>query len=225
LVGRGRNFREKEAVTERQAKPRSLVHFKKTDQAHFSLGVRAYGYGHKDRAAVKLLSLILGGSMSSRLFISLRERLGLAYYVRTETETYTDTGYVTTRAGVPVDKLDQAVGVVLKEYQAVKEKAVGAAELKRTKEMLNGRSAIQFEASDNLANYYGRQIAMTEAVRRATGRKISLDTPEKYLSEIKAVTSADLRRVAREIFTDNKLNLAVIGPYHDGKSFEKILSI
>lgn len=228
LAGRGRDFRDKEPVKEAQTAPACLLHYKKTDQAHLCLGVRAYGYADKKRAALKLLSLILGGSMSSRLFIGLRERLGLAYYVRTDTESYTDAGYLATRAGVPVDKLEQAIGVILREYRALKNRSVSPAELRRAKDMLFGRMAIQFEASDSLANWYGRQAALLGAVMRVrpeARKELKIQTPEDYRRELKRVTAADIRSVAREIFKNEKLNLAVIGPYRDGRELEKLLKL
>jgi len=226
---RDKNFREKEKVREAQAKPQIKLHYKKTDQAHLALGVRTFGYDHKDRVILELLSLILGGSMSSRLFISLRERNGLAYYVRNEAEFHTDSGYLVTRAGVPVKKLAQAINIIQKEYADLKKHKVAPAELKRNQEMLKGRLIIHFEASDDLADWYGRQSAMLATIDRALNRKKSLDrqmiTPEHFIKAIEKVTAEDIQRVARDIFATNRLNLAIIGPFKKGKSFEKILKL
>ncbi|GAG01130.1 unnamed protein product, partial [marine sediment metagenome] len=166
---RGLNFKEKDAVRENQAKPQVKIHYKKTDQVHLSLGVRTFGYNHKDKLIAKLLSIILGGSMSSRLFINLRERHGLAYYVRTEVETYSDSGYLATRAGVPVNKAALAIKIILAEYKKLKKGQVLARELKRIKDLLAGRLAIQLEASDNLASWYGRQALLFNTIKRESG--------------------------------------------------------
>jgi predicted Zn-dependent peptidase len=202
------------------------INYKKTDQAHISLGVRAYGYDHKDKAIVKLISIILGGSMSSRLFISLRDKHGLAYYVRTESENYTDSGYLTTRAGVPVDKAAKAITIILGEYNNLKKNLVKPEELKRVKDLLAGRTALQLESSDNLANWYGRQAVLLNSIARSgQGKKQDkITSPEDYLKSINKITAADIKRVANEIFTDKNLNLAIIGPYENGKEFEKILT-
>lgn len=201
-------------VKEKQSQPELKMIYKKTDQAHLSLGVRAYPTGHPDEYILKLLSIILGGSMSSRLFISLREREGLAYYVRTNSEFYTDTGYLTTQAGVPTDKLDRAIKIILAEYKNLKKNLVGHTELKRIKDMIKGRLVIQLEASDNMANWYAKQVVMKEKII----------TPKKYLDIIEAISAADIKRVANDVFVENKLNLAIIGPDKETKKFQNSLT-
>jgi len=196
-------FQDKRPVVEEQTEPKTKTLYKKTDQAHLSLGVRAFPLGHRDEFALKVLSVILGGSMSSRLFTELRERRGLAYYVNTAGELYTDCGYLTTQAGVPVDKLPQAVEIILKEYGKLREKPVDEKELRRVKDMMKGRAVIQLEASDSVANWYAKQAILR-------GECFS---PEYYFKKISEVTARDIRRVAREIFVNKGLNLAVIGPY------------
>lgn len=199
---------------EKQIKPAHNFYYKKTDQAHLSLGVRTFPNNHKDENILKMIAVILGGSMSSRLFMNLRERNGLAYYVRTSPEFYSDSGYLTTNAGVPVDKLDKALKIIIREYNRMRTELISEEELKRAKDMVEGRVVIQFEASDNLANWYGRQVIMKEKIT----------TPKDYLTAIKKITSADIKRVANKIFANDRLNLAVIGPYKDGKKFEKTLT-
>ncbi len=223
---RGKNFAEKVAVVENQLRPAVKLHYKKSDQAHLSLGVRTFGYNHKDKLIAKMIAVILGGSMSSRLFINLRERQGLAYYVRTEAESYTDSGYLTARAGVPVAKIEKAIKIILNEYKKLTKILVAAEELKRSKDLIFGRSAIQFEASDNLANWYGRQAIMSGAIRRCNEKeKIMIASPEAYLKKIRSISALDIRRVAKDIFVNQGLNLAVIGPYRDEKKFEKFLKL
>ena len=224
---RGDNFREKDPVQEVQSRPQSLIHYKKTDQAHLSLGVRGFGYNHKDKAIFKILATILGGSMSSRLFINLRERAGLAYYVRTNAEVYTDVGYLTTRVGVPAGKLDQAIKIILADYRKAKRFLVGAKELRRAKDLLRGRIAIQFEASDNLANWYARQAVMADTLGRGKAgyKKTNPATPEEYIKTIDRITPEQIRRIARTIFVNKGLNFSVIGPYRDGKRFEEMIRL
>lgn len=202
-------------TTEKQDEQTMKVFFKKTDQAHLSLGVRAYPSEHEHEFAAKILSVILGGSMSSRLFINLRERNGLAYYVRTNAEFYSDSGYVTTQAGVPVDKIEKSIGIILAEYQKMKMKPVGAVELKRAKDMMRGRLIIQMESSDNVANWYARQETLGEKVM----------TPQEYLKRIDRVNAKEIQAVSREIFSNNKLNMAIIGPYEKSEKFARLLTI
>jgi predicted Zn-dependent peptidase len=220
--------RPKDRVKEIQAKPGTLIHFKQTDQAHMSLGVRAYPYAHKNELIAKVVASILGGSMSSRLFIQLRERLGLAYYVRTNLEFYSDTGYLTAQVGVPVDKIETAIKVILKEYQILKTEKVVKEELQRVKDMLTGRLAIVLESSDNVANWYAKQATMllTQAKdKHIKPAKVKVYDPEEYLRLLQKIKAEDIQRVAREIFTTSKLNLAVIGPYKSPIKFNNLLKI
>ena len=183
--------------------------YKKTDQAHLSLGVRTFSFNHPDELVVKLISIILGGTMSSRLFTELREKRGLAYYVRTNNEPYTDSGYLTTQAGVPINKLSEAIKIILSEYKKLGKKLISAEELNRVKQCLIGRTTLNLESSDSLANWYARQAILF----KEQNKKNKALTPEKYYNEIKKIGVKDIRRVAKEIFVNNKLNLAVIGPY------------
>ena len=225
FLGRGKNFHEKEKVQEVQTKPEMKIKYKKTDQAHISLGVRTFPKGHKDEAALKVLSIILGGSMSSRLFINLRERQGLAYYVHTGTEFYTDCGYITTGAGVPVAKVEQAVKTILNEYDKLKNDLVGEVEVQKIKDMLSGRVALQLESSDSVASWYGRQMIQNTAIKRIKKGKtdMKISNPEEYLKQIKAITPAKIKKVANDIFVNKGLNMALIGPYKDSKKFAGLL--
>lgn len=219
-------MKEKERVAEKQSKPACLVQYKKTDQANFSLGVRAFDYIHKDRLAAKMLAIVLGGSMSSRLFINLRERRGLAYYIHADNESYTDSGYFSVKAGVPVTKVEESVKIILAEMKKVKKFGVDKEELRRAKDLLKGRMAIQMEASDNVAEWYARQAAMMRTVvRENRKKKEELTAPEDFLAEVEKISLADLKRVAQEIFVTKNLNLAIIGPYKDGKVFESLLKL
>lgn len=216
-----KDYQNKTRVNDRQDKPSLNLHYKKTDQAHLSLGVRASAFARPDELIVKIISVMLGGTMSSRLFIELRERRGLAYYVRTHDEPYTDSGYLTTQAGVPIAKLDSAIEIILAEYKKLAERPVKAEELNRVKQCLIGRGALQLEASDAVANWYGRQAILLKEQGHAGG----ILTPEVFYARIKKISANDIRRVAKEIFVNNKLNLAVIGPYREKERFEKILKL
>lgn len=196
------SWKDKQKVKEKQLHPAVKTVFKNTDQINMALAVRTYPLGHKDELVMKLLSVILGGSMSSRLFISLRERSGLAYYVRTHSEHYTDSGYLSAQAGVPKDKAEAAIKIILEEYKRIAEEVVPAAELSRAKDLVSGRLLMQLEASDEIANWYGLQ-----AVTRN-----KLTDPEEIEKKLRKVTSADISRVAKSIMKQNNLNLALIGP-------------
>jgi len=195
-------WQNKEKVVERQSQPMIKTAFKDTDQINLALAVRTFPADHPQELALKLLKTILGGSMSSRLFISLRERSGLAYYVRTNAEHYSDCGYLNTQAGIPKDKVEEAIAIILKEYKLIATEEVTAEELARAKDLATGRLLMQLETSDELASWYGMQVI---------NRKKLID-PDEIIKRIRAVTAADILRVARLVMKDSNLNLALIGP-------------
>ena len=212
----------KDMVKESQKKPELLVHYKKTEQAHISLGVRAFPYGHPGQDKVKFISALLGGSMSSRLFLKLRERQGLAYYVRTSAEFYSDSGYLTTQAGVPVDKLEQAIAIILKEYREIAKRPAGTVEMRKIKDFIKGRITISLEASDNMANWYAKQAVLrTTQARDGRSTKNEFRSPEKFFKAFSAVDSGDILETAKKIFIPENINCAVIGPYRDDKQIRK----
>ncbi|MDD3711099.1 MAG: pitrilysin family protein [Patescibacteria group bacterium] len=209
------NYKNKSKVVEKQSKANYKIKTKKTDQMTLSLGFRTVPANHKDEVVLKLLSIILGGSMSSRLFIELRERRGLAYYVRANTEFYSDCGYLTVQAGVPKDKFEEAVTVILSEYQKLKNELVSAKELKRAKDLLTGKLIVSMEGSDDFSTWYGRQFPTRD----------KFSSPEETLKKFKKVSDQDIRRVAKNLFVNKSLNLAVIGDVKDDKKISSILKI
>ncbi|OGI17093.1 MAG: hypothetical protein A3J63_04610 [Candidatus Moranbacteria bacterium RIFCSPHIGHO2_02_FULL_40_12b] len=210
--GKKPNFKK---IAEKQKKPQAKVKFKETDQTHLIIGSRAYHENHKDRFALGLLSVILGGNMSSRLFVEVREKRGLAYYVRTGIDSYNDCGNISTQAGVEHKNLEETIKVILKEYKKISSEKVEKKELQRAKDYIKGRSVMGLEASDEVAMFF-----IDQELKR---KKIM--TVEEIFEKIDKVTIDDLLRVAKDIFHENKLNLAVIGPHKDGKKFEKLLKL
>jgi predicted Zn-dependent peptidase len=202
-------------VKDSQRQPAVKIKFKKTDQTHFILGTRAYKENHKKRFALSLLSVILGGNMSSRLFIEVREKLGLAYYVKTEVEAYADCGYLATQVGVEHKNLKLAVKTILNEYQKISSFKVSEKELQRAKDFIKGKSLMGLEASDEVAMFFaGQEI-----------KKKKILTPGEIFARIDKVTSADILKVAQDIFSQNRLNLAIIGPHKDTKKIKAILNL
>lgn len=205
----------KPKVIEKQKKPKSLLYFKDTDQTHIALGVRGYDLFHSQRFSQIILAKILGGFMSSRLFISVREKRGLAYYIRTISESATDTGYLVTFAGIDTKSVEKAIKLILKEYRRLKERKITTSELKKAKDYLKGSLALYLESSDAQASFYAGQELLTKKIL----------TPEEKIAKINAITKEDLQRTAKEIFQPSKLNLAIIGPFKDKKIFNKLLKI
>ncbi len=162
-----------------------------------------------------MLSTILGGNMSSRLFISVRERAGLAYYIKTSFENNPDTGYLVTQSGVDHKNTEKAINLILKEYKSLKNKKVSKEELQKAKDYLKGNSILSLESSDAQASFYAIQEMLEERIL----------TLKEKLKKVDEVTIKDLQLVAREIFQPQKLNLALIGPFKDKNKFKKLLKI
>ncbi len=205
---------EKVKTLESQNGPRALIHFKKTDQTHLVLGVRAFDAFDERRYAAEVLSDILGGGMSSRLFQRIREEMGAAYYIHAESDLLSDHGYFSAAAGVHHEKIDSVIEAVLHEFLLVTRDSVPAEELNRAKEHMIGNLMLGLETSDALAGFYGGQ----EIIRRDAA------TPEEIAAKIRRVTAEEVMAVARDVFQNNKLNLAVIGPFEDPDRFQKILT-
>ena len=202
-------------VIEKQTKPQYLIHFKKTDQTHLALGARGYDLFSPKKYTQTVLATILGGNMSSRLFISVREEKGLAYYIKTPTETYVDTGYLVTLAGIRNEKVEEAITLILKEYEAMKNKKINKEELKKAKDYLKGTLTLSLESSDAQASFYTGQELLTGKIL----------TPEEEFEKIDQVTENDILKVAKDIFQPEKLNLALIGPFKDKNKFQKLLKV
>lgn len=205
----------KNKVIEKQENPQVLINYKKTDQTHFYLGFRTYNIFDKRKYALSLLSAILGGNMSSRIWISVRERHGLGYYIRTTTQSYTDTGYLATRAGVDNTRVELAIKLILDEYKKISKERVSIQELKKAKDFIKGSTILNLESSDSIASFFGGQEILTNNI---------LTLKEKF-AKIEAVTVDDIYEVANDIFKPEKLNLALIGPFKDRKKFERLLKI
>ncbi len=205
--------KKNEPVIENQKKPEALTFYKETDQTHLCLGARAFNIFHPQRYTQEVISTILGGMMSSRLFIKIRDEMGLAYYIKTSVEDNPDTGVLLTRAGVDNKKAKEAVSAIMKEYEKIKKEKVSSGELKKAKDYLKGKSAILLESSDSLALFYGGSELLE-------GRISEL---KDIFSLIDKVTANDVKETAKEIFKPENINLAVVGPYKTKQPFSKLL--
>jgi predicted Zn-dependent peptidase len=206
---------DKLAVQESQSEPQMEIHYKKTDQTHFFLGCRSFGMFDDRKYALSMLGTVLGGGMSSRLFSEVREKRGLAYYVKAGSQAYTDSGFFIVRAGVNNSKVYDAIKVVLKELKKVKDDGITEEELQRAKDQVEGSMALGLEHSDAVAEAYAEPILFENKVL----------TPEEELVKIKQVTLDQVKKVAKEILVDEHLNLALIGPFKDEAKFKDILKI
>jgi len=199
----------------KQTGPQINLRFKETEQVQLALGFSGYPYTDPRIYALSLLAIILGGNMSSRLFIRVRERLGLAYHIRAGLNIYQDTGNFVIEAGLDKARINEAIRVILEELKKVKEEGVTSEELKRAKDFLDGKMTIELEDSSNVVEWYTKQELLI--------RKIL--TPEEKLKKFFAVTKAQVKKVAYDIIKEGKLNLALIGPFKEENRFLKLLKI
>ncbi|OGJ05520.1 hypothetical protein A2456_01055 [Candidatus Nomurabacteria bacterium RIFOXYC2_FULL_36_19] len=200
-------------VKEEQIKPQALIKFKETDQTHFVLGFRTYDLFDKKNPILTVLGGVLGGGMSSRLFVKLREEMGVGYYVRAYNDSYTDHGFLQISAGVDNKRIDEVLKAVLEECRKLKNKIVNEEELEKVKECLIGNMKLSLESSDDIANFHGGQELLKKEIKNI----------EDKAKEIRKVTASQIQDMAKDIFRDEKLNLALIGPFKDDVEFLKIL--
>ncbi len=206
---------EKVSVTESQKTPAILVSHKETDQTHVVLGVRAFSALDPRAPTLKVLCSVLGGGMSSRLFVKLRDELGLCYYVSASPDLYTDHGTFQVAVGADTKKVSLAIRAVMEELKKMATDPVPETELRKVKDFLIGNLYLSLESSDELAQFYGIQ----EILRKP------LKNEEQIAEEIEKITSEDVKRLAEQIFITQNLNCALIGPYKDKEEFLPLLTL
>lgn len=182
---------------------RLMLQEKKTEQGHLVLGVRGVDSLSPDYYTSKVLSMFLGGMMSSRMFLSVREAQGLCYYISTSTDDYLDTGAISTRAGVELSRVTDAVKAILHEYELVASEPVPEEELSKAKECLKGKIILRLEDSEELAHFHGKQALLYPFH----------NSLEEVIAKIDAVTVSDISRLAKELFQKDRYHLALIGPF------------
>lgn len=181
---------------------RIVVQQKPTDQAQLMLGFPGYSYQEeKESMVASVLSTILGGSMSSRLFIQIRERRGLAYMVRSGVEQFHDTGYLYVRAGLDAKNINKAIDVIKKEMNKLAVHGVTKRELQDAKTHIHGSLTLALEDSSAQANWYAKQHIYTNNIK----------TPEEKLARIDAITNEDIMAVAKKIYKEKEMRVAIIG--------------
>lgn len=201
--------------TNSQAQPQALIYNKKTDQTHFCLGVPGVSLADERRYTAAILATILGGNMSSRLFIRIRDEMGLAYQVGSLFEEYQDTGLFVNYASVKTEKAQAAIEAILGEMSRLMTDEVTAEELKRAKDYAQGKMVLALEDTYKVAQYYGSQELLEDKI----------DTPEEGLKKLDKVTVEDIQTLAKDIFKTQYLNLALVGPFKEREKFETILKI
>ncbi len=204
----------KEPVVEAQIVPALKILEKDTDQTHLVLGFRSFGATH-DNTAIRMLSGILSAGMSSRLFMKLREEMGVGYYVHAANDVYTDHGVFAISAGVDSKRLNEVISVLLEECRKLKTDLVDGEELERTKNNIIGSTSLSLESSDAQAEF----VVIQEIL------KGKIDTFADMEKKIRAITAEDIRKVAQEIFTEKNLNLAIVGKGYQSDTILPLLKV
>ncbi|MDD5155223.1 MAG: pitrilysin family protein [Candidatus Omnitrophica bacterium] len=203
LGGQGINtFKQAE---EEDLSPRLNLFTKDTEQTHLALGFHSFKRGHPLRHALNILHIIMGANMSSRLFNEVREKRGLAYEIGTQVKSFHDTGAFVVHAGIDNRKVNHAIEVILKEISKPRDTLVRDDEFRRSKEFYLGQLTLALEDTMDHMLWIGESTVTLD-------KTYSL---ENIVKEVSAVKREDVREVARYLFDDKKINLALIGPIED----------
>lgn len=176
---------------------------KKTEQVQLGLSFYGIPMNDPDVPAATLLATMLGGSMSSRLFIQIRERLGLCYSIGADHECLQDVGVFSIRAGLDKKRMAEATSAIFKEIDKISHTRVTNDELRRAKDHIRGRNTLAFEDSATQADWYGRQWLFQH----------KLETMEEKIAKIEKVRPEQVQSVAKRIFRADRMASAVIGPF------------
>lgn len=187
---------------------------KKTEQVQLGLAFHGLRLGHDDLAAASLLATILGGTMSSRLFIQIRERRGLCYSINASHQAREDIGIFSVMSGLDKKRVPEAVEAIIAELKKTMKAPVTSEELRRAKDHVRGRTTLAFEDSATQAEWYGKQWLFQKMV----------ETPEEKMRRIEKVTAAQIMRVAKAIFRPEVMAGAAIGPFGKKEHVEKLLT-
>lgn len=199
---------------DKQKKKRILIKYKKTEQVHLALGFPGLAMNNINLPAFNLLGVILGGNMSSRLFINIREKLGLCYYIKASADSYEDTGIFSIQSGLDKTRINEAIKAILNELKQIIINGVKPEELTKAKDYLAGRVALDLEESLAVASWYAKQSLFLNR----------LETPDEKIKKYNKVSISEINKIAKTIFKQNKMNLAIIGPFNNKNKFNKILN-
>ncbi len=188
-----------------QSEPRVRVHNKKTKQAYLCLSVPGLPRDHPERLNLRLLDTVLGGGMSSRLFTGIREKQGLTYSIDSYISALYDTGVAGVYASTSPEHVEATVKAILEEWDNLRQEEILLEELARAKDLLKGQLLLFMEDSFSVALWFGSQEILFSEIL----------TYEEAIEEIETITTADVRKVAQTLFLEEKLNLAVVGPFKE----------
>jgi predicted Zn-dependent peptidase len=194
-------------------KEKVTLRTKKTEQSHLVIGVPSFGSQDERHFAQKLLSIILGGNMSSRMFLNIREAKGMCYYIDSDVDSYLDAGSLSTRAGIDQSRLDEAVKLIINEYDQVALHGVLDEEVARAKSYMKGSIILSLEDTEDLAHFFGKQQLLYPNVRSV----------DEYIGMIEAVSKEEIDQLAKDLLGHENLRLAVIGNTDNKAGLESLL--
>lgn len=200
-------------VKEEQSSPQIKIHYKETEQSHFIIGFRSIKRTDAKHSDLRILTNLMGQMMSSRLFIEVREKRGLCYYVAADMADFNDTGFWSVSAGVDNNRVEEALEVILKEIEKLKNEPVSQEELKRAQENLKGHLYLNLEDSMSVASFLAEQELFWERIQ----------DPDEIATDYDKVTAEDIQDLAQNLFISKHLNLALLGPFKNNEKFSKIL--
>jgi len=196
--------------------PKVAVQNKETEQIQLAFGFLSPSmHDEKNDLLAEVLGVILGGTMSSRLFIAVRERKGLAYFVRAGQGAYEDVGVFSIRAGLDKARLPMASKVIFSELANIKKKGPTAAELKLAKNYLKGKMKLGMEDSSAQADFYARQELLLNKI----------ESPEEIYKKIDHITVKDIQKIANQILCEENMTVAAIGPFASEKVLMKTIGL
>ncbi len=199
----GREAVQFSAAKEKWVAPRISVVHRSIEQASLAIGFPAYGYTDPRLPALKVLSTILGGTMSSRLFMSVREKHGLCYSISSGVSPFHETGFFSVQSGLAKDRVHKALTLIMKELKRIRDAKVTVEELARAQENLKGRLMLSMESSNAMADWYARQELLTGRV----------ESPEARIARYAKVTREDIQRVAKDVLRPSRMTMTVLGAY------------
>ena len=208
--------REKESsrFTWETLKNRVFIRDKKTEQAHLVVGFPGLDHHDPRRYAESVLAILLGGNMSSRMFLNIREAKGLCYSISTNRDPYSDCGVFSTRAGVDITRVEEAISAIINEYEKLRVSPPLPEEVERAKNYLKGKITLRMEDSEEVASFLGTQALLMDTV----------ETLDDYFSKIDRVNAEQIFELSKELFSPEKRSMAVIGPFYDKKEvFEGLI--
>ena len=190
------------------------MEYKEAEQAHICVGMPALPLDHPDRYALSLVNIMLGEGMSSRLFLEIREKLGLAYDVHSSLSQYRDCGSLVVYCGSEPSRSQKSLEAIMGQLSAMRD-GFTERELEKAREYSKGRIMLRMEDTRSVAMWQGGQELLLNRV----------STVDEVVSAIEGVTLEDVNRVAREVVDEKRLNLAVVGPFRSDKRFREVFGV